>query len=686
MREGKKLQFRDSYAVYLILLIPVALNILTFNKYMPFTDGWWETFGYLNNKGLTPGKDFYLPWTPLFVYVNSFYQKLFGVDFFTFRLIGIFIFYIEIYVFYKLLSQFFSNFNSAIAAVFTNFLWASMPAFMPKDYHTYLYIFEFLSVLFFVKAIKNIDKFKYYIYTIIAVFFLVILFLIKQNIGATFFASLFISYILLSKNGSDYFFKILFISLLFIFFFLIFQTIFYIDFSVISNNDSKGGLLTVLMRFLMDSNIKILILAIILALSAQLVIYYFGNKIEYVYNLIIAHIYDRPKYIQITYILLFLLFDTAIIYVCKPLMYPKHIFIPISIAVIICIMLNLFFKKNRDIVSVRLYKFMSISITALTYCNTQTAYFDYGGTMLCIGFAMAYIISINIGRYIKNLILYSMFFIITIYFIDRLKTPYSWWYNYQGSIFKANKTTTFKELDGIYVDRNTSEIYNYIHKYIKENSKTDMDCYFFNLPIMYVLNEKTPPYKMVTQWFDVSPTNIIQSELNDFIKDPADNIILYQYPIEAFKIHELWFKRDYFPQRDFFLHMNKLVIDKKYRFVKSFLVPREEIYKASEETGIQEVQVIVQNTRFENLDINNLSKWLVENNVNLSKIKREGILLFDANTNTLNPNYLYTIKVGDVLTINGKFKYLYDTIPRIGVQPIDYSWINSITIYKKIDQ
>ena len=61
MREGKKLQFRDSYAVYLILLIPVALNILTFNKYMPFTDGWWETFGYLNNKGLTPGKDFYLP-------------------------------------------------------------------------------------------------------------------------------------------------------------------------------------------------------------------------------------------------------------------------------------------------------------------------------------------------------------------------------------------------------------------------------------------------------------------------------------------------------------------------------------------------------------------------------------------------------------------------------------------------
>ncbi len=70
------------------------------------------------------------------------------------------------------------------------------------------------------------------------------------------------------------------------------------------------------------------------------------------------------------------------------------------------------------------------------------------------------------------------------------------------------------------MNQKLSYIFDYIHDYVPKNTVSDKDFYFFNLPIMYLLNDKIPPYHLVTQWFDVTPTKLIKQEYINFTDQP----------------------------------------------------------------------------------------------------------------------------------------------------------------------
>ncbi|WP_297944254.1 hypothetical protein [uncultured Campylobacter sp.] len=138
----------DKFVLILCLSITLILHLFIFNHYFSLQEGWWETYAYLVNRGEVINKDFYLAWTPLFVYINAFYQKIFGINFFAFACIGVVAAMIQVILLYLVLREFFSKPASAIGATFASFLWFSMETYIPKDYHTYVFIIEFLPYYF----------------------------------------------------------------------------------------------------------------------------------------------------------------------------------------------------------------------------------------------------------------------------------------------------------------------------------------------------------------------------------------------------------------------------------------------------------------------------------------------------------------------------------------------------------
>uniref|UniRef100_UPI002620855D glycosyltransferase family 39 protein n=1 Tax=uncultured Campylobacter sp. TaxID=218934 RepID=UPI002620855D len=239
----------ENLMVAFCFCITLALHLLIFNHYFSLQEGWWETYAYLVNRGEVINKDFYLAWTPLFVYINAFYQKIFGINFFAFACIGVVAAMIQVILLYAVLREFFSRVSSILGATFASFLWFGMETYIAKDYHTYVFIIEFSTLLFLVKSIKNKNSKKGIIYQILGILFLVLLFFIKQNVGLVLFASLFVSYAFISSSVKDYLKRIGFLLLFTIIFFASINFIMPFDSSSITDNDSKGSLWTIATRF-----------------------------------------------------------------------------------------------------------------------------------------------------------------------------------------------------------------------------------------------------------------------------------------------------------------------------------------------------------------------------------------------------------------------------------------------------
>ena len=667
--------------IALSLLVVLTLHLLIFNHYFSLQEGWWETYAYLVNRGEVINKDFYLAWTPLFVYINTFYQKIFGINFFAFACIGVVAAMIQVILLYAVLREFFSRVSSAVAALFASFLWFGMETYIPKDYHAYVFIIEFSTLLFLVKSIKNENSKKGTVHQILGILFLVLLFFIKQNVGLVLFASLFVSYAFISGSIKDYFKRIGFLLLFTAIFFASINFIMPFDPSSITDNDSKGSLWTIATRFIFE---PLLLRNLIVAFAILIFILVLKRHFDF-----ICYIYDKTMIkieldvsaaIRFAMIgIVFILLGLAIINYTT-----KHMYIGFSISIILFIISSVFVMKNSKIYKSKKYLFMAISITAIVYSGTLTSYaLDMNTVLLCLSFAFAYILNQNLRKFIRTILLFWIFFIASLIFYSKLLNPYNWLENYQPSIFKANSESSYPQLKGIKMDKKISEILDFFHEYVPQKSNSDKDFYFFNFPIMYLLNNKIPPYELVTQWFDVVPTKLANIEYEKFISNPSANVVLYQYSALAFELHKRFLQKDHFMQEEFHNTMNEWVKQGKYKFVRSFIVPNYLEYTPGYQNGIIRIEIIVQNTAVKGEPYEKLRIWLEENGIVLNKVVRAGEKIYSHNNHdTISQN----IKIGDIISIEGPIKYIFTVSSQIGVMPIYSSGkLNSINIYERIE-
>ena len=672
---------RDKFVLILCLSIILILHLFIFNHYFSLQEGWWETYAYLVNRGEVINKDFYLAWTPLFVYINTFYQKIFGINFFAFACIGVVAAMIQVILLYLVLREFFSKPASAIGATFASFLWFSMETYIPKDYHTYVFIIEFSTLLFLVKSIKNENSKKGTIYQIFGILFLVLLFFIKQNVGLVLFASLFVSYAFISGSIKDYFKRIGFLLLFTAIFFASINFIMPFDPSSITDNDSKGSLWTIATRFIFEPDLRRVLVMGILEFFIILILVYFRKKIVYQYDALMAFIISKTTasfrcavmaigLIVLTYIALF--HNTVMLYIVKYISY-----ISFSIAMILYIMFAAIFYKNSSIFGSKIYIFITFCATAIVYSNTFTTIaLNMNSILLCAGLAFSFLLNQNLRKIARILLIYWMLVMVSFIIYVKFLIPYSWLENYQGGVFEAKSETSYIPLKNIYMNQKLSYIFDYIHDYVPKNTVSDKDFYFFNLPIMYLLNDKIPPYRLVTQWFDVTPTKLIKQEYINFTNRPTENIVLYQYYKKAFDINKRLLRKDDFIQEDFYKVMNKWVKEGRYKFINSFVVPNSLMFNnASKNLNIQ-TDVIIQNSNFFDQSYERFYLWLQYSGVNLMQITRDGAVLQDINN---------IIKNSDIVTLNGNVTNIMKILPQLGIEPIDTANFNTINIYRRND-
>ena len=672
---------RDKFVLILCLSIILILHLFIFNHYFSLQEGWWETYAYLVNRGEVINKDFYLAWTPLFVYINAFYQKIFGINFFAFACIGVVAAMIQVILLYLVLREFFSKPASAIGATFASFLWFSMETYIPKDYHTYVFIIEFSTLLFLVKSIKNENSKKGTIYQIFGILFLVLLFFIKQNVGLVLFASLFVSYAFISGSIKDYFKRIGFLLLFTAIFFASINFIMPFDPSSITDNDSKGNLWTIATRFIFEPDLRRVLVMGILEFFIILILVYFRKKIVYQYDALMAFIISKTTasfrcavmaigLIVLTYIALF--HNTVMLYIVKYISY-----ISFSIAMILYIMFAAIFYKNSSIFGSKIYIFITFCATAIVYSNTFTTIaLNMNSILLCAGLAFSFLLNQNLRKIARILLIYWMLVMVSFIIYVKFLIPYSWLENYQGGVFEAKSETSYIPLKNIYMNQKLSYIFDYIHDYVPKNTVSDKDFYFFNLPIMYLLNDKIPPYRLVTQWFDVTPTKLIKQEYINFTNRPTENIVLYQYYKKAFDINKRLLRKDDFIQEDFYKVMNKWVKEGRYKFINSFVVPNSLMFNnASKNLNIQ-TDVIIQNSNFFDQSYERFYLWLQYSGVNLMQITRDGAVLQDINN---------IIKNSDIVTLNGNVTNIMKILPQLGIEPIDTANFNTINIYRRND-
>lgn len=679
----------------MVIFVIFIFNLFLFNKYFPLTEGWWETYAYLFNNGLSPSTDFEIAFPPLFIYINSVYLDLFGKDFYTFRLIGVFLFTIQSILLLMILKELFSTTVSSLAVLLAEFLFISMPIFIAKDYHTYVYLFEFMTILLFLKSVKSKKIISQYLLLIVSTIFVTLLFLIKQNIGLVLFVSILTSIYLTKETNKEFFIKFILILIVFISFFLFSTNIIPFDSSVITNNDSKGSMMTVATRFIFDEGNRVpLIGGIIIFIIFQFLEYiyytYYNTVKIYLLKTKLLHsiknylltkkllsllkelnskliIYQEIIYIFIGFIIFLIIFPLFI----------EHI-ITLVIAIVLYLLFNIFSNKSHILYKNKLYLSILIPIVGISYCNTHTTTFDYGGLLIVIAFVSAFLFSKIKNNFIKLSFAISILYFVLEIISIRIVTPYHWWENAQASILSANELTDYKALDNIYVDKNMQYIYNGIKYYMITNSTSKYDTYFFNVPLLYILNEKLPPYKLVGHWFDVTPTNSLKKEYNSFIDNPTPNLVVYQPLSKAFAEHAKMKKVRKLMQEEFYIKTNEFVKNGEYNFVQSYAIPSNIIYDIKARNEIVDIYVILQNKNFINMNINDLLLSLSTEKLKIKKVERNGSLIY----NDINANEI-KLQLNDIITVSGIYKDLFELVPKIGVQPVNHSIWNSISIYKK---
>jgi len=548
---------------------------------------------------------------------------------------------IQVILLYLVLREFFSRVSSILGATFASFLWFGMETYIPKDYHAYVFIIEFSTLLFLVKSIKNENSKKGIIYKILGILFLVLLFFIKQNVGLVLFAP-----------------------------------------SSITDNDSKGSLWTVATRFIFEPLLfKNLIVAFTIFIFILVLKRYF-DCICCIYDKIMMKImHDVASPIRFAMVgAIFIVLGYFIIHFTS-----KHIYIGFSISIILFIITMVFIIKNAKIYKSKEYKFMVLAITAIVYSGTLTSYaLDMNTILLCLSFAFAYILNQNLRNFVRAIFLFWMLFIMALIFYSKLLNPYNWLENYQPSIFRADSEASYPQLKGIKMDKKISEILDFFHEYVPKKSNSDKDFYFFNFPIMYLLNNKIPPYELVTQWFDVVPTKLANKEYENFISNPSANVVLYQYSSLAFEVHKRFLQKDHFMQEEFHKTMNEWVKQGRYKFIRSFIVPSYLEYAPGYQNKTIRMEIILQNTALEGEDYKKLQMWLERNGIALAGAARDGEKIYrygDRDT------ILQNIKIGDIISIEGPIKYLFAVSSQIGVMPIQSSGrLNSINIYERVGE
>lgn len=556
-------------SIWLILTCVISgvyCCVLSFKSF-PVSEGWYSVYAQYVNSGKMPYKDFELLFMPLYTYLISGITRIFGYDLIVLRIFGVLIFVGLSALSYKMFRCLFNEGISLVASVVAVIYLQSEP---PQIFYDYIRVFDILtysSTLLLMKYIIGIHREKKNRHDVIFLALSGILsacaFLTRQNSGAFVIAYsviLLVFFKILAPNRVKWMHMAAYcisvaIPIAFIIGYMLFSGTLklFLELTVTSALDAKGGLLTVLFAWIPRMVENVLLYRIFAICLFMLLAY--GYYTIYRSKKNSARIERKDKSVGITFALAILTgipflyynkgttvaFNQIKVNTISDCFYTGSIIV--FIIEFIWVILHSSEKdKEWHIATLTL----SGMIIAIGYGCGTSAGLSEGQTGLALGLVLGMLLYLASTRVDNIISVVSIAMSVAIVFSAvsyKFIQPYSWWGLTEGDLREATETVDVDYMKGIKVTSRTKQGIESIVNIIKENSEEDDSVFVFpQVPIFYLLSNRYPETYTLVQWFDVANDLDVEKDA-ELLKEKLPKVIVHVHVHEGImESHEKLFR------------------------------------------------------------------------------------------------------------------------------------------------
>ncbi|MCX6008147.1 MAG: hypothetical protein NTZ34_12935 [Chloroflexi bacterium] len=133
------------------LVIIGVYNALFFNRYLPFTEGWFSVYAHYILNGAIPYRDFHFFLPPLYPGMMAAFTYIFGAGFLALRVLGIAVTLSITAMLFLLFSRLFPAYIACVVTIVSVIYYQSNVAFFGYNYISFLHLFALLGTFFICK-------------------------------------------------------------------------------------------------------------------------------------------------------------------------------------------------------------------------------------------------------------------------------------------------------------------------------------------------------------------------------------------------------------------------------------------------------------------------------------------------------------------------------------------------------
>jgi hypothetical protein len=545
-------------------------NLFFFNKYLPFTEGWFSLYADLMLRGYMPYKDFYLLLTPLYPKFIEYFSYFFGPEFIKLRIFGIFLFSFIALITFQISKTFTSPWKSYFITTGALVILESGNAFINYDY-IYLYILLNLIGLYLLLLAKSKSESPaiFAIFIAGSGFFGALSFLTKQSNGSFFAFFLFLACIfsygknlksILSVSFFYAFGSLVPLVITFVWLYLNDALMPAIDQVLFQASSSKGSLLVAISRwgyeFINGSflntlhNIFIVFCFFWIIPSLQSFNPKFSKKISCVViaPLVILEFASAIPALS-NYLSQIELIKFAALFSGE-----GHYFL------VSTLLISTFIAKNLDR---RLFGALILSSFGAIWGSGTSAGLTQISLYLAFIAVFIFLFNFNFITAIFSLIL----LVSAVFYYPHYKYthPFSWWGYTLPSIEESDTKLEMGYGKGIYTSAKLASSYNKIYSIMKSSDQANQYSLVFPHMPIFQLNSNTIPYgKAVVYWFDFISNQLMSDETDLLDTKRPSFILLIDVPTETWEGHRRLFRAGSSMSHDNFLNKTRSIVAQDY--------------------------------------------------------------------------------------------------------------------------
>lgn len=580
--------------ILFLILVVFSYTIISFNKYLPLQEGWFQYYHMLINEGKFPYRDFFIPIQPVFILLTDLITTLFGTSFIVLRWYGVIERVLLLVLVFIYLRKQFDDTQVFFLTLIGFFLYGSFNVDLPYSYYQTTLLFGFVGMFFLCNGIIFRKRILLNLY--FSGFWTTMTFFTKQSSGLVLLLiSIFVvilqslrtetKYELLKRLGS-YLLGLLTVSTPILAWLYSNNALNNYYDQVYKSTTSKGSPAAILFGFIprMFNDINIVTLLIVsLCLLLPLLLYYILRTRIQAYNNSIS-IYKIGLYaiivvLAFTYPLVSNKAINRILFVNSKL--TRVIVIVIFISVFITLVASfLKWLQNCDGKTNNFVLLTALFCFGWMYGHGMSGVLEVHSLLPAFPFIMLLVFRLpqtschllppgkrfarkinlhgivsqtlgkcfqdkehqtyNILKFAVKVILLALVIIIA---SIRYVTPYYWWGWGEPSIKMATFSSTIPALQGLKLSQESYTFYTEAYEKITGNTGPHDEVFFFpHISALNVMTNRTHSSFAPITYFDVCSDRYAEMAANYLEKSPPKIIIYMDFPEEAWKIHETIFR------------------------------------------------------------------------------------------------------------------------------------------------